>query len=573
MKMRHTILVLFGLLSCFRGMPVLAVETTIYVDRHFEVRDHDQPTKYVFNGGTRVARITGSLSTNARMQRFRLHSGWNLLSLAVSATNLSEQLQRPGVVASVFSWNPQTANYLALAPGAVSAGTILWVNATTNATIAVTGTYSDPVNRAWDAGATYLAGAGLEAWSPVFPATMAVWTFSPQPLAFSLSSWLGHLTGDLSSINDLPKTFPPGQVLYVINNAPFELEIPDAALRVRYYHQDHLGSSSVMTDASGVLVEETAFYPFGIPRHEHRLRQIEEAYKFTQKERDRESGLHHFEARYLAGAMSRFLSADPMYANTDSSAGDPQAMNLYAYVRNNPLQYTDPTGLQPVPDLEKIRQDALNRSNDTPAAEKSCGASFSAGFGDSILPKLTLWGPASFLTGLLGPSLGPSFEFGPEGRGLFGINNVDEDSGCYTAGGVAQTLTSFAVGPRAFGAAQGGSTSVKALGGGGGPLRPLRAATTVEMPAQPGTVGPATHLTRAQTIPGHTPFPQYEKGMTLGEYHQKLFQHNKASTDALVKLTGEQSSARQMMEYNFKLAENVKINQHWAETILKNAGD
>jgi RHS repeat-associated protein len=214
-----------------------------------------------------------------------------------------------------------------------------------------------------------------------------------------------------------------------------------------------------MTDTNGALVEETAFYPFGIPRHEHRLRQIEEAYKFTQKERDRESGLHYFEARYLAGAISKFLSVDPKYASTGSSQGDPQALNLYAYVRNNPLQYTDPMGLDRDPPWVGAKASAtasVNGDGDAAKAEKSCGASFSAGFGDSILPKLTLWGPAFFLTGLLGPSIGPSFEFGPAARGWLGINNVDEDSGCYTAGGVAQILTSFATGPRALGAAKGG---------------------------------------------------------------------------------------------------------------------
>jgi RHS repeat-associated protein len=120
--------------------------------------------------------------------------------------------------------------------------------------------------------------------------------------------------------------------------------VPDSALRIRYYHQDHLGSSSVMTDASGVLVEETAFYPFGIPRHEVRFRQIEESYKFTQKERDPESGLHYFEARYLTGVLSRFASADPKYADM-APAGDSQHLNLYAYARNNPLLYIDPSGL------------------------------------------------------------------------------------------------------------------------------------------------------------------------------------------------------------------------------------
>src|SRR5829696_2135839 len=50
--------------------------TTIYPGMYFEVREHDQPTKYVFNGGTRVARVTGSLSTSTRVQRLRLHPGW-----------------------------------------------------------------------------------------------------------------------------------------------------------------------------------------------------------------------------------------------------------------------------------------------------------------------------------------------------------------------------------------------------------------------------------------------------------------------------------------------------------------
>src|SRR5437879_4948892 len=60
------------------------ITATIYVGQHFEVRDHDQPTKYVFNGPTRVAEITGSLSANTRIQRLRLYPGWNLCSIAVT---------------------------------------------------------------------------------------------------------------------------------------------------------------------------------------------------------------------------------------------------------------------------------------------------------------------------------------------------------------------------------------------------------------------------------------------------------------------------------------------------------
>src|SRR2546422_2059376 len=67
------------------------ITATIYGGQHFEVRDHDQPTKYVFNGATRVASITGSLSANTRIQRLRLYPGWNLCSLTVSAGNALQQ--------------------------------------------------------------------------------------------------------------------------------------------------------------------------------------------------------------------------------------------------------------------------------------------------------------------------------------------------------------------------------------------------------------------------------------------------------------------------------------------------
>jgi RHS repeat-associated protein len=132
-----------------------------------------------------------------------------------------------------------------------------------------------------------------------------------------------------------------------------ELEVPEPALRIRYYHQDHLGSSAAMTDAVGELIEEAAFYPSGIPRYEHRLRSIDESYRFTQKERDRESGLHYFEARYLIARSGRFASIDPMYAAPDTLTSSelgsflarPQELNLYAYAFNNPLRYNDPNGL------------------------------------------------------------------------------------------------------------------------------------------------------------------------------------------------------------------------------------
>jgi RHS repeat-associated protein len=67
-------------------------------------------------------------------------------------------------------------------------------------------------------------------------------------------------------------------------------------------------------------------------------------YKFTGKERDAESGLDYFGARYYGSNMGRMTSPDPSglaYADITN----PQSFNLYSYVMNNPLRFTDPSGL------------------------------------------------------------------------------------------------------------------------------------------------------------------------------------------------------------------------------------
>src|SRR6185503_8539260 len=64
----------------------------IYVNKYFEVRENEAPTKYVWNGDARVGKAAGSLSNNRRLQRFRLFPGWNLCSFAVTAPNALLQL-------------------------------------------------------------------------------------------------------------------------------------------------------------------------------------------------------------------------------------------------------------------------------------------------------------------------------------------------------------------------------------------------------------------------------------------------------------------------------------------------
>jgi len=67
--------------------------------------------------------------------------------------------------------------------------------------------------------------------------------------------------------------------------------------------------------------------------------------KFTGKERDSESGLDNFGARFDSSAIGRFMSPDPENISAILHYNDPQSWNGYAYGRNNPLLYTDPDGL------------------------------------------------------------------------------------------------------------------------------------------------------------------------------------------------------------------------------------
>ena len=115
---------------------------------------------------------------------------------------------------------------------------------------------------------------------------------------------------------------------------------------VDFFLTDHLGSTRYIFSTSGSGASSSDFYPFGGERVTT-VGGSPSNFKFTGKERDSESGLDNFGTRYNSSSMGRFMSPDwstkPQgvpYAVLD----DPQSLNLYAYVRNNPLNKTDPSG-------------------------------------------------------------------------------------------------------------------------------------------------------------------------------------------------------------------------------------
>src|SRR6266540_6499964 len=107
---------------------------------------------------------------------------------------------------------------------------------------------------------------------------------------------------------------------------------------VRYYVlKDNLGSASVVTDASGNTVGEDRFYPFGETRFTTGNMQTD---KLFTGQRDTGLGIYYFNARFYSPKLGRFLSADTIAP----SYTDPQDLNRFSYVLNNPLRYIDPTG-------------------------------------------------------------------------------------------------------------------------------------------------------------------------------------------------------------------------------------
>jgi RHS repeat-associated protein len=127
----------------------------------------------------------------------------------------------------------------------------------------------------------------------------------------------------------------------------------NAGTGIAYTTPDTLGSVRIVTSGSGAVLARHDFLPFGeefASSGETGVRPSGAGYggtdgvrhRFTGKERDNENGLDYFGARYFSGPHGRFTSPD--LPHVDQAAGNPQSWNLYAYVRNNPLRYTDPTG-------------------------------------------------------------------------------------------------------------------------------------------------------------------------------------------------------------------------------------
>jgi RHS repeat-associated protein len=139
-----------------------------------------------------------------------------------------------------------------------------------------------------------------------------------------------------------------------------------------YYHPDHLGSTSIVTDDNGNKVEDIFYYSFGETRQDTGSGNL--MHKYTGQELDYEANLYNYGARLYDPEIGRFISPDSIVPYP----GNPQSLNRYAYVQNNPVNRIDPTGnidFDENGNMSFATQDAIDIGdslwNDTTAAWES----------------------------------------------------------------------------------------------------------------------------------------------------------------------------------------------------------
>jgi RHS repeat-associated protein len=107
------------------------------------------------------------------------------------------------------------------------------------------------------------------------------------------------------------------------------------------YHGNHLGSASIIADQNGERKEFLDYYPFGTyERTDYDTNFPNANYTYTDQEEDQEIGLYNYKARLYDPLLGRFITPDSIVPDP----GDPQALNRYSYVLNNPMVYVDPNG-------------------------------------------------------------------------------------------------------------------------------------------------------------------------------------------------------------------------------------
>jgi RHS repeat-associated protein len=183
-----------------------------------------------------------------------------------------------------------------------------------------------------------------------------------------------------SPSNPLPdRTIKPHMQLSSNSHIPDGLLAANALLR----EKPHQGVPSWKSALHQGIDERNSTAAIGLRVGQHLNRAWS---RYTGKERDQESGLDYFGARYYASSMGRFMSPD--WAAQEEPVpyavlGDPQSLNLYSYVRNNPLSHADPDG-HDCPTCQKIMNWLSSSHSSSASASGAAGQSTASSGGLTV---------------------------------------------------------------------------------------------------------------------------------------------------------------------------------------------
>ena len=108
-----------------------------------------------------------------------------------------------------------------------------------------------------------------------------------------------------------------------------------------YFANDHLSSASLVMDSTGGLESENRYMPFGEVRTISGVTNISETdFGYTGQRNNSYIKLLDYKARSYSPGLKRFISPDTIVPDLDN----PQSLNRFSYVNNNPINYTDPSG-------------------------------------------------------------------------------------------------------------------------------------------------------------------------------------------------------------------------------------
>ncbi len=168
-----------------------------------------------------------------------------------------------------------------------------------------------------------------------------------QCIEFACASFRTRLGAECGLSKENAKSICSGNWIYTNVYAKGELIATYTPNGVNFHLNDWLGTRRMDTDALGSPQATYQSYPFGEPITAVQIITLPENF-FTSKERDQESGLDYFGARPYASSLGHFMSPDwggepePVpYVNL----ANPQTLNLYSYVGNNPLSANEPVGI------------------------------------------------------------------------------------------------------------------------------------------------------------------------------------------------------------------------------------